>query len=356
MAIININTEKIPIRFHQGLEKVDTNAWLKYNESDVYLQLSIPNAHQSYLVEVFSSNDVIISNIQVLTVVYSTDRGNCLLIRLRSVLYSGECYVKISEGQFFSRRSDPFCFVIGKLNKITFWSNCGLVGNLIYPEGPNVRNSISLSNDVVVLLGDNTLEVESVEDGFGEETAVQQKLIQKYTFSEFVPNHIAEACTLIPFHDNMELEIDSKKYNIKNLEVELESDQLGYNATVIFSFEIERFIETICCNPISEIWVLPPALFRTTVVSYSQITIGWNGSNAGLGVKGHWFGHRRKSQGNWSNTFRAQINNNNVSYANDFTGLVPNTLYEFRIRTEDYRGNLSRWIYVEARTFLRIII
>lgn len=97
-------------------------------------------------------------------------------------------------------------------------------------------------------------------------------------------------------------------------------------------------------------WVKPVKLLNVSAYDFNQLTVNFNGSDAKLGVKGHWLYWKQLPNGVVQKRWVAQINNNQVSYSQTISNLLPDTQYEISVVTEDYQGNQSEPKTIVAKT------
>lgn len=112
--------------------------------------------------------------------------------------------------------------------------------------------------------------------------------------------------------------------------------------TLGFNGEFSEFVfDSDTTLPDSTHWVKPVQILNAIPYEFNSLTITFNGSDAELGVKGHWMYWKQLPDGIVQSRWVPQINNNQVSYSQEITGLQPNTQYEISVVTEDYQGNQS---------------
>ena len=136
---------------------------------------------------------------------------------------------------------------------IVWSSSTGRVGDLIYPLG--YRNSINIDAEVIPL--EPQIEVETVENGFGEEEATLQILKQGYRLSFMAPNFLAQAFSALPMHDQIQI-VNRKKYDydqdfddeIKDVQAKITPEEDGCFSLVEISFVEETIIVTACVDEI----------------------------------------------------------------------------------------------------------
>ncbi|MCP1996651.1 fibronectin type III domain-containing protein [Flavobacterium sp. HSC-61S13] len=96
--------------------------------------------------------------------------------------------------------------------------------------------------------------------------------------------------------------------------------------------------------------VTPPQIFTAMwdELIPDTIRVAWNGSESQCGIRGHELSFRKSGTALWSSPlFRDVQYDNNFSYIQDFNGLDPNSIYEFRIRTATY-GAYSNYIQTQT--------
>ncbi|MGG5503236.1 hypothetical protein ACPDHQ_07370 [Myroides odoratimimus] len=347
-AVYNHNFAKTPIRFHKSKESWPKTNTLKYNTEKVYLQVEVPVGNLQYIIKVYDNKNVVLDSLQVSYKVVSHNNKLYLLIELlNNSFYKGLCYVEVTGQDDFYLVSDPFCFIskYDQQNKIVY-SSKNSAGDLVYIN--RSLNEINIPSDVVVLLGESSMEQETVEDGYGEEKAIQKKLIQKYTFSCFMPNHIAEAMSIIPMHEDVVFYINEDVIQANNVEVGFESDQLGFNSLVVFTFEVNRNIEAGCDNDVTTVLVKSPFLFSNNIQDNS-IQVIFNESEAALGMKGYFIGIKKDNEQQWSDKWLGAIEDNEM-YEYDFTELAKNQIYEIRVKAVDVMDNESVYQHLTLKT------
>ncbi|MDM1396059.1 fibronectin type III domain-containing protein [Myroides odoratimimus] len=347
-AVYNHNFAKTPIRFHKSKESWPKTNTLKYNTDKIYLQVEVPAGNLQFDIKVYDNKNVIIDSLQTSHQVVSHNEKLFLVIELlNEAFYKGLCYVEVKGSDDFYLVSDPFCFIskYDHQNKIVY-SSKGSAGDLVYIKGS--FNEVNIPADVVILLGESNMEQETVEDGYGEEKAIQKKLIQKYTFSCFMPNHIAEAMSIIPMHESIVFYINDEVIQASNVEVGFESDQLGFNSLVMFAFEVNRNIEAGCNDDVTTVLVKSPFVFSNNIQDNS-IQVIFNESKAALGMKGYFIGIKKNSEEQWSDKWLEAIKDNDM-YEYDFTELAKNQIYEIRVKAVDTMDNESVYQHLTLKT------
>lgn len=185
------------------------------------------------------------------------DRFLIIKINIASDLIGDQYYISTTTdyGRYYS---ETFCVTNVKYNEIGLvWASTNRVGNMIYQN--DFKHKVNIYAKLVPL--PTTIEQETEEDGFGNETPTYQKLTQSYFFSAVIPNYLAEALSAMPLHNQFkvidyftgESGTDTFDEAITGVIVNVTPEDDACFSFVEFTFVKQIIIKTACSEGINAI-------------------------------------------------------------------------------------------------------
>ena len=267
------DTLHIPLKFYDALEKQDfrkgysTNRrvfqitdtthlpefQIKLGLNDTFTSIALVNADtdvdDSYTFGTGWSGQYEIKN-------YTTDAFSQLIYyrgaSLNPVLPTGDYYLKVTTAsdiyysEVFSVLSD-----ITDHNILVWHNGTKDLGNIVYNTTTQFKSTFIFSGTLAK--PDYVIEEEGTEDGDGNTLITFQRRVKTYKLWFYAPEHIADAVSLIPLHDYVELtthygESNSQTGQVYDFLVTTEWLESKGLAKITCEFRDQPIIKTTCAN------------------------------------------------------------------------------------------------------------
>ena len=167
----------------------------------------------------------------------------------------GDYYLKLTTttGTYYSE-----VFSIGDIVGKTIFEYYGIndIGGVDYTNTPKAQYKNTLILDTTLAKPEYTVEEEAVEDGEGNVLVTFQRLVKKFKLWFYAPEHIADACSMIPLHDYVTLTTNYGEANqetglIYDVAVTTEWMDTKGLAKITIEFRDQPIIKTTCANNIT---------------------------------------------------------------------------------------------------------